>query len=142
MVTRFQPSQVVGLGISAINSSTQELGITIQKVVVFLGISSTSRAFLVGNNHHNPHRVFCKTWNELKSKDSGASPANARSPRLFDTVAWVIFRSGGPYVTGHWAHQSLGCFWKIGYGKTRFKGILAAPTKATPPRNKGLIRPY
>ena len=23
-----------------------------------------------------------------------------------------------------------------------FKGILAAPPKATPPRNKGLIRPY
>ena len=29
------------------------------------------------------------------------------------------------------------CFWR-----TKFKGILAAPPKATPIRNKGLIRPY
>ncbi len=31
---------------------------------------------------------------------------------------------------------------KDGFQQAMFKGILAVPPKATPPRNKGLIRPY
>ena len=51
-----------------------------------------------------PAPCFLLTWNELKS------PANARSPRLFDTVALVIFRSGGFFmlqVTGPTNHLDV-----------------------------------
>ena len=41
--------------------------------------------------------------------------------------------------TGHLGQ--IGIYMYIGFS-FKIMGILAAPPKATPPRNKGLIRPY
>ncbi len=48
---------------------------------------------------------------------------------------WLFWWDALSYVPGK-PHSSI----LIGY--QCFMGILATPPKATPPRNKGLIRPY
>ena len=52
------------------------------------------------------------------------------APWLGTSGASAAWRMGSSLVDGKVVHN---------HG---FKGILAAPPKATPPRNKGLIRPY
>ena len=72
-----------------------------------------------------------------KQISTGPSQANRRSP---NTVAESPFAAETEYCASKVEIFKTCDF--VAWIGVIFKGILATPPKATPPRNKGLIRPY
>ena len=82
--------------------------------------------------------IFPDTWNRTPRDDILVFFQDSHT----DVVNHVRFHPDGKLLSGAEARETV---WKseksVDVTDPIVKGILAAPPKATPPRNKGLIRP-